>query len=74
MISHKTKKIYNRNTNSIVNIKQKNKIFKKKAKMISNDKKFKSLIMKDRNNSNSNYNPDTANTNNNNFTNNISFW
>ena len=71
MISHKTKKIYNRNVNSIVNIKQKNKIFKKKTKMISNDKKFKSLIMKDRNNSNSNYNPDTANTNNNNFTNNI---
>ena len=64
MISHKTKKIYNRNTNSIVNIKQKNKIFKKKVNIISNDKKFKSLIMKDRNNSNSNYNPDTVNTNN----------
>ena len=69
MISHKTKKIYNRNANSIVNVKQKNKIFKKKVNMISNDKKFKSLIMKDINNSNSNYNPDTANTNINNFNN-----
>ena len=72
--SHKTKKIYNRNgssnniSNSIVNIKQKNKILENKVNCLNKDNKFKSLIVKESNN-NSNYNIDT-NLNNNIITNN----
>ena len=69
MVSHKTKKIYNRNTikknnsNSILKIKSKNKILNNQKQ--KTDKKFKSIIMKEINNSNSNHNADLINTNNN---------
>ena len=73
MASHKTKKIYNRNdilknnSTSIINIKHKNKILENNNK---NDRKCKSIKIKDTNNNNSNYNIELINfKNNNNFNN-----
>ena len=79
MISHKTKKIYNRNinvknkSNSIANIKHKNKIIENKKNILKNNnkKKFKSLIMKEINYSGLNCNTELYNNNNNNKATNI---
>ena len=74
MASHKTKKIYNRNdilknnSTSIINIKHKNKILENNNK---NDRKCKSIKIKDTNNNNSNYNIELINFKNNNNFNNI---
>ena len=69
MISYKTKRIYNKNrtiqnnSNSISNTKQKNKILENKKYILKNDKKFKSLIGKEVNNSLLNYNSEMINRN-----------
>ena len=74
MASHKTKKIFNRNIITNNNSKHKNKVIESKKQ--KNNIKFKSIILKEINNSNSNYNADLINSNNynaisNNNTNNI---
>ena len=72
MASHKIKKIFNRNiitnnkSNSIIKSRRKNKIIENKKQKIK--KIFKSILIKEINNSNSNYNADL---NNNNYNNNI---